>query len=120
MANRPITIHSPCVTTPDEHVHVKTGDQIRWHADHAEIYLLKIPGGFFLDEPDPFEIWVFGPVWTEYFEVAGPAGSFITNYIYSLSGNCLLKTSDGPPDIIIDSSIPDSARKRAPKKKKKK
>lgn len=120
MPVRPITIHSPCYTKPDEHVHVTAGDRIRWRADHAEIYLLKIRGGFFLDQPDPFDIWVFGPVWTDEFEVAGPVGSFITNYIYSLSGSCSMKKSDGPPDIVIDNSIPDSERKRAPKKKKEK
>jgi hypothetical protein len=115
MANRPITIHSPCVTTPDEHVHVQAGDQVRWKADHADIYLLKLPGGFFVDEPDPFELPIFGTNWTPYFKVAGHAGGTISNYIYGLSGNCLLKTADGPPDIIID-SIPRHPKKPAAEK----
>jgi hypothetical protein len=105
MSNIPITIHSPCVTTPDEHVHVKPGDKVRWHADHAEFYLLKLPGGFFVGQPDPFELLVFGTNWTEYFVVADNPGDTAINYINSLSGNCLLKLADGPPDIIIDSSI---------------
>ena len=120
MANRPITIHSPCLTAPKLHVQVKDGDLVRWQADHAEFYQLDLPGGFFVGQPVDFKVLVAGEFWTDYYEVSGSPGSRISNYIHSIFGNCRLKTSDGPPDIIIDNTIPDSARKRAPKKKKKK
>jgi hypothetical protein len=81
---------------------------------------LKIPGGFFEDEPDPFDLVVFGQNWTGYFTVAGPPNDVVTNYIYGLSGNCVLKAADGPPDIIIDSTPrpKKSARSKYAKKKK--
>ena len=125
MAERPITIHSVCVTTPDEHVHVKVGDQVRWKADHAEVFILHIPGGFFQGHPEDFLIFVLAGIWTANYTVAGKVGTVLTNYIYSLDGkNCLIETADGPPDIIIDSTLvkpkPKKAvsKKAAPKKKK--
>src|SRR5947208_2884424 len=105
MATRPITIHSPCFTSPDQHVHVRVGDLVRWKADHAEMYLLEIPGGFFKGYPDDFEIIVFGTRWTSDYEVAGVTVTKFINYIYNLTGNCVLSTAAGPPDVIIDSGL---------------
>jgi hypothetical protein len=124
MAERPITIHSTCVTKPDQHVHVNRADQVRWHADHAELYVLHIPGGFFQNEPHDFQILVLSENWTKSYVVAGKPGSRITNYIYDLSGkNCGLPTADSPPDIIIDSTPfkrrpkPGGKKKTTPAKK---
>ena len=126
MAERPITIHSVCQTTPDQHVHVRRGDNVRWHADHTAIYVLHIPGGFFQGEPNDFFIWVVSGLWTRDYTVAGAPGNVVANYIYNLQGtNCLPDTQ--PPDIIIDSSpfphrkkkAPASRKKTAPSKKKK-
>lgn len=114
MAVKPITIHSPCFTTPDQHVKVRVGDRVRWHAERSEIYLLKLKGGFFEGRPDDFDYLVFGQIWTEDLVVNGPLNASITNYIRSLSGGCLLRLTDGPPDIIIESGKP--SKKRAGKK----
>ena len=119
MAERPITIHSVCVTTPDEHVHVKAGDRVRWQADHAAIYVLHIPGGFFQGEPNNFTILVVSTLWTKDYVVAGTAGDTLTNYIYDLSGNNCLLLTDGPPDIIIDSAIMKHPKKAGRSNKKK-
>ena len=117
MATRPITIHSSCMTTPDQHVHVKVGDRVRWHADHPEFFRLELKGGFFVDHPDDFEIWVSGVEWTDYYDVGGTPGSRITNYIFSVHGNCMIHGADGPPDIVIDSTFIKHPKK-PPKKKK--
>ena len=128
MAERPITIHSVCTTSPDGSVHVKVGDKVRWRANHAEIFVLHIKGGFFQDHPEDFLVFVLAENWTNEYVVAGPVGSFIRNYIYNLQGtNCLGPgPAAAPPDIIIDSSpfkrpnYPKAApKKKAPAKKKK-
>jgi hypothetical protein len=126
MADKPITIVSVCQTAPDQHVHVNMGDRVRWHADHDGIYVLWLKGGFFKGEPSDFHVWVISTNWTKDYIVEGKGGTAITNYIYDLSGkNCLPKTADGPPDIIIDSTLkppkrPGSSKKEpsSPKKKK--
>jgi len=117
MANREITIRSLCDTV-DQDVHVKPGDMVRWHADHAAIYILHITGGFFKGHPDDFPILVISTNWTAYYEVAGPTGDKLSKYIYDLTGkNCEVLV--GPPDIIIDStSIKRSRKASSPKKKK--
>jgi hypothetical protein len=120
MADKPITIHSPCFTSPELDVRVRIGDLVRWKADHAEMYLLEIPGGFFKDYPDDFEILVFGTRWTGYYEVEGRKVDRFSNYIYNLSGNCSLGALAGPPDVIIDSTLGKGAGKGGSKKGKKK
>ena len=118
MADRPITIKSTCETVPNQHVHVKAGDIVRWHADHSEIYFLHLKGGFFKNEPHDFQVLVLSGIWTKDYVVAGRAGSLISNYIYDLAGkNCLSQSADGPPDIIIDSTLKRPKKPGSPKKK---
>ena len=115
MADRPITIHSVCRTTPDLHVHVKAGDKVRWRAVSAS-YWVHISGGFFKGEPNDFKVQVVSSHSTRNYVVAGRPGETLTNYIYDESEhNCRLRR--GPPDIIIDSTITKRPKKAGPSKK---
>jgi hypothetical protein len=117
MAERPITIRGVCDTAPDQHVHVNPGDKVRWRANHAEIFVLHIKGGFFQDHPTDFLVWVLAEIWTSEYVVAGPVGSQLSNYIYNLQGKNCEGPLAAPPDIIIDSGIIKHPKKAASKKK---
>ena len=117
MTKHSITIHDVCHTTSAEQVHVKAGDTIRWSADHAAIFYLNFPGGFFAGEPDEFQVLVLSTIWTKEYKVDGKPGATVRAYIYDSSGqNCQLTADDGPPEIIIDSGV-SPKRKAAAKKK---
>ncbi len=106
MPNKSIVIHTKCDTGSEQHARVNPGDMVRWKADHDELYVLKIPPNFFVGHLNEFWIPVFGQTWTDYYQVADNLGAAAINYIYSLLLNCTtIVTADGPPDIIIGTTI---------------
>ena len=110
MPTRKITIHSVCKTTPQQaRMGGSTGfDEVQWRGSNSlPICLLQLPGGIFVDHPDPFDLTIAGTGWQPVSPlrlVPNAPNTLLSRYVFKISGSgCLI--NEPPPEIIIEANF---------------